>query len=66
MDWRPLEHISELVLHESGVGVVECRKVASGRKVAGINAWSLQLKCARVLHESLLLPIYIYGNETMV
>ena len=27
---------------------------------------SLLLECARVLHESLLVPILIYGNETMI
>ena len=38
------------------------RKVASGRKVSVairslVNARSLQLECARVLHESLLVPV---------
>ena len=38
------------------------RKVASGRRVAGairtlVNARNLQLECARVLHETLLLPV---------
>ena len=47
------------------------RKVASGRKVAGairslVNARSLQLVCARVLHEPLLVPVLIYGSETMI
>ena len=26
----------------------------------------LQLKCARVLHESLLVPLLMYGSETMI
>ena len=48
------------VLNESGTYKAECsRKVASGRRVAGaiislVNAKSLQLECARILHETLL------------
>ena len=42
-------------------------KVVSRRKVLSrlVNAGGLQLECARVLHESLLIPV-IYGNETMI
>ena len=47
------------------------RKVASGRRVTGaikslVNARSLQLECAWVLHESLLVPVVTYGSETMI
>ena len=47
------------------------RKVASGRRVAGAirslaNTRSLQLECARVLHESLLMPVLTYDTETMI
>ena len=47
------------------------RKVASGRRVAGairslVNARSLQFECARVLHDSLLVPVLTYGCETMI
>ena len=31
-----------------------------------MDARSLQLECARVLHESLLRPILMYGCETMI
>ena len=50
----------------------ECsRKVASGRRVTGairslVNAVSLQLECAEVLHESLLAPVLAYGSQTMI
>ena len=60
------------VLDESGTDEAECsRKMARGRRVAGairslVNARSLQLECARVLHESLLVPVLIYGSETMI
>ena len=49
----------------------ECsRKMASGRKVSAairslFNARSLQLECARVLDDSLLVPVLPYGSETM-
>ena len=47
------------------------RKVESGRRVAGairslVNVRNLQLECASVLHEILLVPILMYGNETML
>ena len=60
------------VLDESGTDEAECsRKVASGRRVAGairslVNARSLQLECARVLHESLLVPVLTYGSEARI
>ena len=49
----------------------ECnRKVVSGRRVAGairslVNARDLQLECARVFHEALLVPVFVYGTETV-
>ena len=72
-----LEHVSEFkylwcILDESGTCGAECsRKVASGRKVAGairslVNARDLQLECARVLHETLLVPVLMYGSEPML
>ena len=62
LDEIHLEHVSEFkylgcVLDESGTDEADCsRKMASGRRVAGvirylINGRSLQLECARVLHE---------------
>ena len=47
------------------------RKVASGRRVAGairslVNARDLQLECARVLHETLVVPVLMYVSETML
>ena len=48
-----------------------CRKVASRRKVTGairslINARDLQLECARVLDETFLALVLMYGNEKML
>ena len=59
-------------MEESGTDKAECsRKVASGRWVAGdirslVNAMDLQLGCARVLPETLLVPVLMFGNETML
>ena len=59
-------------MDESGTDGAECsRKVASGRRVAGairslVNARNFQLECARVLHETLLVPVLMYGSETML
>ena len=58
-------------MDESVTDEAECSiKVASGRRVAGairslVNARSVQLECARILHESLLIPVLTYGSETM-
>ena len=43
----------------------------SGRRVAGairslVNAMDLQLECARFLHETFLVPVLMYGSETML
>ena len=31
-----------------------------------VNARDLQLECSRVLHETLLIPVLMYGNETIL
>ena len=56
-------------MDESGTDEAKCiRLVASGRMVARtirspVNARRLQLECARVSHESLLVPVLTYGSE---
>ena len=72
-----LENVSEFkylvyVLNKSGADGAECsRKVASRRTVAGairslVNAKDLQVQCARVLHETWLVPVVMFGSETML
>ena len=72
-----LKYVFELkylgcVLDISGTDGAECsRKVASGRRVAGdirslVNARDLQLQYARILHETLLMPVLKYGSKTML
>ena len=72
-----LEHISEFkylgcVLDESGRDGPECsKKVASRRRGAGtirslVNARDLQLEYARVFHETLFVPVLMYGSKTML
>ena len=49
------------VLDTSSIDVAECHmKVVSRREVEGA------IKCARVFHETLLVPFLLYGNETMM
>ena len=31
-----------------------------------VNAWDLQLECARVLHETLIIPVLMYDSETIL
>ena len=56
-------------MEESGTDEAECRrKVVSGRRVAGafrslVNARGLQLEFGRVLHETLLVPVIMYGSK---
>ena len=67
-----LEHVSEFKYFGCVLGkscTDECsRKVTSGSGVADaikslVDARSLHLECARVLHESLLVPIFTYVTE---
>ena len=59
-------------MDESDTDDAECRrKVASGRRVTGairslVNVMGLRLEYARVFYESLLVPVLIYGSETMI
>ena len=66
-----LEHVSEFkylgyIMDESGTD-----KAVSRRKVGGVirslvNARSLQLECARVLHEISFGSVLMYGSETVI
>ena len=59
-------------MDELGTYGVECsKKVTSGRRVASairslVNASYLQFDCARVFHETLLVPVLTHGSETML
>ena len=77
VDGIRLEHVSKFkylgcVFDESFTDGAECcRKVASRRRVAGaitslVNAMNLQVDCARVLHETLLVLVLMYGSDTML
>ena len=62
----------ERVLADSGTDGGECcRKGATGRKVANairslVNAGSLQLECARMLHEALLVSALQHSREKKI
>ena len=59
-------------MDESGAHGAECsRKGPNRRRVATairslVNGRDLQLECARVLHETLLMPVLMYGCETLI
>ena len=72
-----LEHVSEFIylgcfLDESGTDEAEGHnKVVSGRRVAGairflVNVKGLKLECTRLLNETLLVSVFMYGTETMI
>ena len=69
LDDMRLEYISEFkylgcVLDESGTDGAECnRRVASGRRVAGVIR---SLVNNRGLHETLLVIVLMYSTETML
>ena len=74
---KRLAHFTEFkyfgcVLDESGTDEPECsRKMASVRRIAGairslVNARSLQLEYARVLHKSLLVSVLKYDCKAMI
>ena len=60
------------LLDESGTDEAEYRrKVLSGKiKLQGLigscDVGSLQLHCARGLHEAFHVPVFMYGSETMI
>ena len=77
LDGEQFEQVSEFkylgyMMNDKGTDDAECgRKVSSGRKVAGaikslVNVKGLSIECTRVLHESMLLPVLMYGSEAMV
>ena len=76
MDGIRLKHVLEFkflgcVLEEAGTyGAECCRNMASGRRVAGairsLVVRDLKLECARVLHETLLVPVLTYDSKTML
>ena len=66
-----LEHVSELkylgcVLDKSGTDGAECSRRVAGAITSLVNAWNLQLECARVLDKTLLVLVLMYGSETML
>ena len=74
VDGIRLENVSkvkylEYVLDEAGTDGAECsRKVTRGRRVSGairslVNARNLQLECARVMNETLIVPVLTSWDE---
>ena len=72
VDGIRLEHVSEFkylvcVLDESSTDGADFSRVnVAGAIRSLVNARDLQLECARVLNETLPLPVLMYDNETML
>ena len=59
--------ISRVQMRQNVVGRwVVGRKLRAGALRSLVNATNLQLECARVLHESLLIPALMYDSGTMI
>ena len=54
------------VLDESGTDGAGCSRKVAGAIRPLVNARDLQLEYARVLHETLPVPVLMYGRETML
>ena len=72
-----LEQVSEFkylrgVLNDCGTDESDCNnRVVKERQISGavrslVNERCLNMKCAKVLHEKLVVPVLIYGSECMV
>jgi len=77
LNGQTLEQVNEFkylgcVLNARGTDEADCgSKVVSGRRTVGairslVNARSLSMSVVKVLHEKLLVPVLMYGSETMV
>ena len=54
------------VFDEFSTHGTECRRQVAGAIRSLVNARNLQLECARVLYETLLVPVLMYGSKTML
>ena len=71
VDGIRLEQVSKFkylgcVLDESGRNEAECSRKEADVISSLFNARDLQLECARVLHETLLISVLTYSSETML
>ena len=53
-------------MRQNAVGRWEVGGLVAGAIRSLVNARSLQLECARILHKSLLAPVVTYCSETMI
>ena len=74
LDCIHLEHVSEFKClgcvwaNQAQMGV-ECNRkvvVVTSAVTSLVNARDVQLESARVLNETLLMPVLMYGSETMI
>ena len=53
-------------MDEAGTDGAECSRIVASAIGSLVNARDSQIECARVLHETLSLPILKYTSETML
>ena len=53
------------VLDESGTDEAECSRKVADAIWSPVNARDFQTDCARILHETLFVPVLTYVSETM-
>ena len=63
-DWRISQTLNTWTDAECRMKVVNRRKVAAAIRSL-VNDSGQQLECSRVLNETLLVPVLIYGSETI-
>ena len=54
------------ILDESGTDRGECSRKVTGVNTSLVSTRDLQLECARILNETLLVPVVMCGSETML
>ena len=54
------------ILDESGTDRGECSRKVTGVNTSLVSTRDLQLDCARILNETLLVPVVMCGSETML
>ena len=54
------------VLDEPGTNVAKYHREVASAIRSLVNVMGLQLECVSQLHEGLLVPILLYGSETMI
>ena len=53
-------------MDKSGTDGAKCCRKVAGTITSIVNGRDLQIECARILQETLLVPVLMYGSDTML